>query len=101
MIPDEVLACCSRPNVHLEVMLHLMAPDTEYPYAWAMPILERLYRELGPDKLIWGSDMPAALRSCTYRQSMDYVLRHAGFMTAADLDLFCGGNLARLLNMET
>ena len=100
LIPDEVLACCRRPNVHLEVMLHLMAPDTEYPYAWAMPIMERLHRELGPDKLIWGSDMPAALRSCTYRQSMDYVLRHAGFMTAADLDLFFGGNLARLLNIE-
>jgi predicted TIM-barrel fold metal-dependent hydrolase len=99
-IPDEVFACCRRPNVHLEVMLHLMAPDTEYPYAWAMPIMERLHRELGPEKLIWGSDMPAALRSCTYRQSMDYVLRHAGFMTAADLDLFFGGNLARLLNIE-
>ena len=99
-IPEEVFACCRHRNVHLELMLHIMAADTEYPYEWALPIVERLYREMGPERLIWGSDMPAALRVCTYRQSIDYLRRHATFMTPADLELFFGGNLARLLRVE-
>ena len=99
-IPAEVLTCLKNPNMCLEVMLHLMAPDTEYPFSWAQDMLKELYDELGPEKLIWGSDMPAAERSVTYRQAMDYVRIHAEFMSKEDKSLFFGGNVARLLGLE-
>ncbi len=99
-LPPEVLACLKNPNMHLEVMLHLMAPDTEYPFAWAQTILKRLYDNLGPEKLLWGSDMPAAERSVTYRQTMDYVRLHSDFMPEDDQEKFFGGNVARLFGME-
>jgi predicted TIM-barrel fold metal-dependent hydrolase len=99
-IPQEVLACLKNPNMRLEVMLHLMAPDTAYPFPWAQKTLKLFYDELGPEKLIWGSDMPAAERSVTYRQSMDYVRLHADFMSEQDIELFFGGNAARLFNLD-
>lgn len=96
-VSDEVWRCLKNPNVHLEIMLQLMAPDTEYPFLWAQDLLKELYEELGPQKLVWGSDMPAAERMVTYRQAMDYVRLHAEFMSPADKDLFFGGNIARIL----
>lgn len=98
-IPDEVWTCLQNPNLSLEVMLHLMAPDTEYPYPWAMDILRRMYDEVGPRRLLWGSDMPAAERSGTYAQSMNYIRRYADFMSDADKALFFGGNAARLFGI--
>ncbi len=99
-IPPDVLHCLKNPNLHLEVMLHLMAPDTDYPFPWAQGMLSQLYDALGPEKLLWGSDMPAAERNITYRQAMDYVRRHAGFMGDGDKSLFFGGNVARLFGIE-
>ncbi len=99
-IPDEILTCLKNPNMCLEVMLQLMAPDTQYPFAWAQHMLKQLYDELGPQKLIWGSDMPAAERSITYRQAMDYVRVYAEFMSEEDKSLFFGGNAARLFGLD-
>ena len=99
-IPDEVLTCLKNPNISLEVMLHLMAPDTAYPFPWAQETLKLFYDELGPEKLLWGSDMPAAERNVTYRQSMDYVRLHAEFMSEQDKALFFGGNAARLFKLD-
>lgn len=98
-IPREVLDCLKNPNMHLEVMLQLMAPDTEYPFPWAYEVLRTLYDELGPAKLLWGSDMPAAERSVTYRQAMDYVRLYTEFMSEDDKALFFGGNAARLFGV--
>ena len=95
-----MLACLAHPNMHLEIMLHLMAPDTSYPFVWAQEMLQRFYDVLGPEKLLWGSDMPAAERNVTYRQAMDYVRLHAEFMPDEDKALFFGGNVARLFGVE-
>ena len=40
--------------------------------------------------------MPAAERSVTYRQAMDYVRLHAEYMSEEDKSLFFGGHAARL-----
>jgi predicted TIM-barrel fold metal-dependent hydrolase len=53
----------------------------------------------GASKLVWGSDMPNVERFCTYRQSVDYVRRHCGFLSAAEKDLVLGGNIARMLGI--
>lgn len=98
-IPKAIYECLQNTNIHLEVMLHLMAPDTEYPFVWARDILRRLYDEMGPTRLLWGSDMPACERTCTYRQSMNYIKLYCDFLSEADKDLFFGGNAARLFGL--
>ena len=44
--------------------------------------------------------MPAAERSVTYGQAMDYVRLHAEFMSDEEKSLFFGGNAARLFGLE-
>jgi len=85
--------------MHVEVMFHLMAPDTDYPFPWAQRALRELYEEVGPEKLLWGSDMPGAERSIAYKHAMDYVRLHADFMSDQDKVLFFGGNAARVLGV--
>jgi hypothetical protein len=40
--------------------------------------------------------MPNVERFCTYRQSLDYVRRHCGFLSPGEMEQFLGGNLARV-----
>lgn len=71
----------------------------EYPYREIWPLIEQLYDRYGPERLIWGSDMPNVLRFCTYRQSYAY-LQQCPFLNKQDLDLILGGNLARMFALE-
>jgi hypothetical protein len=45
--------------------------------------------------------MPNVERNCTYRQSLEYLPRIlGGVVSASDLDLILGGNLARLFDLS-
>lgn len=61
-----------------------------------VPIFEVAYsiRELGPEKVVWGTDSPF----------VDYTFEYEKMARATDSEearqLVCGGNLARLLRME-
>ncbi len=99
-VPPSFLECLKRPNLHLELMLQLMAPDTQYPWPWAQEMVKVFYDQLGPQKLLWGSDMPAAERSTSYAQAMDYIRLHCGFLTENDRQLIFGGNAARLFGID-
>jgi predicted TIM-barrel fold metal-dependent hydrolase len=72
--------------------------EHDYPYSELQPMLAMLYARFGPDRLVWGSDMPNVERNCTYRQSLDY-LRHgmAGIASESEMDGILGGNVLRLL----
>jgi predicted TIM-barrel fold metal-dependent hydrolase len=96
-IPDDLWATLREPNLTVELLFPLLHGATwEYPYREAQAIVRDLHSRLGPTKLLWGSDMPNVERSCTYRQSLDYLRRHCDFIPAADLDLILGGNADRL-----
>lgn len=99
-IPDSFLQCLKRPNMNMEVMLHLMAPDTQYPWPWAQEMLKQCYDAVGPEKLMWGSDMPAAERNYPYHQIMDYIRIHCDFLSDEDRDLILGGNAARMFGVD-
>jgi predicted TIM-barrel fold metal-dependent hydrolase len=96
-IPDDLWATLREPNLTVELLFPLLhGASWEYPYPEAQAIVRELHARLGPTKLLWGSDMPNVERSCTYRQSLDYLRRHCAFIPAADLDLIVGGNADRL-----
>jgi predicted TIM-barrel fold metal-dependent hydrolase len=96
-IRDDLWATLREPNLTVELLFPLLHGATwEYPYLEAQAIVRELHARLGPTKLLWGSDMPNVERSCTYRQSLDYLRRHCRFISAADLDLIVAGNADRL-----
>jgi predicted TIM-barrel fold metal-dependent hydrolase len=96
-VPDDLWATLREPNLTVELLFPLLhGASWEYPYREAQAIVRDLHARLGAGKLLWGSDMPNVERSCTYRQSLDYLRRHCDFIPAADMDLIVGGNADRL-----
>ena len=72
----------------------------DYPYVELRPVIRALYRQVGRERLCWGSDLPNVERNCTYRQSLDYLRRCADFIPPSDLDLILGDNLTRLFGLR-
>ena len=107
VIPEKVWDIWGKPNVHLEVLFPIQvsyprpgANQWDYPYPQVRPIIKELYKKLGPEKLLWGSDMPNVERNCTYKQSLDYLVRYCDFVPSNHMDLIIGGNAARLLKLK-
>ncbi len=47
--------------------------------------------------MVWGSDYPACTPHISYRQSLEVLREHAGFIAPADLPLVLGGTMSALL----
>jgi predicted TIM-barrel fold metal-dependent hydrolase len=99
-LPEPVARTLGRPNLRLEVCFPIVwGGRWDYPYPEAQVLIRGLRDRFGAEKLVWGSDMPNVERFCTYRQCRDYVLRHCDFLTAREVDLVMGGNVADLCRL--
>jgi predicted TIM-barrel fold metal-dependent hydrolase len=95
-----VLANGDLPNVFVKVsgFQYVAKQDWDFPYADAQEtVFQPLLAAYGAERLIWGSDFPAARASLTYRQSLEVIRTHASGVDSTDLDRVLGGNLERLL----
>jgi predicted TIM-barrel fold metal-dependent hydrolase len=88
-------------RIHLEVSFPVRIGDIwDYPYRETCPMLEAMVRNIGADRLVWGTDMPYQNRFCTYRQSRDYIEKYApAFLDASQIADIMGGTAARLLGL--
>ena len=99
--PDEVVRAYSRDNLMIEVMFPITWGGVwDYPYPEAQALIREMRDRWGAEKLVWGSDMPNVERFCTYKQCVDYVRKHCGFLTAAEKDRILGGNMADLFGLK-
>lgn len=99
-LPDEVERVYRRDNLLIEVMYPISWGGVwDYPYPEAQSLIRDLRDSFGAEKLIWGSDMPNVERFCTYKQSVDYVRRYCGFLTASEKDRILGGNVAEMIGL--
>ena len=55
-VPQEILTLLKLPNWHMELMLHLMNPDAEFPphNPELHQVVRTLTEEVGVDRLMWG-----------------------------------------------
>lgn len=89
---DQVLLA-RHPHVWLDLAaLPGYLEGEEYPYPTASRYVERAVSLVGAEKIMWGTDVPGLLVHATYRQLLDMVRRHCGFLSPADLDRVLGGN---------
>jgi predicted TIM-barrel fold metal-dependent hydrolase len=99
--PDEVLAAYRHPNLMIEVMFPITwGGKWDYPYPEAQVLFRHMRDLFGAGKLVWGSDAPNVERFCTYKQSLDYVRRHATFLAGSEMDAILGGNVDALLGIS-
>ena len=98
-IPPVLAETLSSATVLLEMAYPIShGLEFEYPYPELATYVRQLRDEVGPDRLVWGSDMPNVLRFCTYRQSFEY-LRHCD-LGENDLSAILGDNLAELFGLS-
>ncbi len=99
-IPAQVEAVYKRDEFLIEIMFPITwGGRWDYPYKEAWPLIRDLRDRFGAEKLIWGSDMPNVERFCTYKQSLDYVLRYCDFLTASDMERIMGRNCVQLYDI--
>jgi predicted TIM-barrel fold metal-dependent hydrolase len=99
-MPDSLSQLLSKPNVLLELLYAIdWGGVYDYPFAEVRPQIKELYRRLGASRLVWGSDMPAVERVCTYSQSLEYLRKYCDFIPSSDMDLILGGNLASVFGL--
>jgi predicted TIM-barrel fold metal-dependent hydrolase len=98
-MPPPLAELLDRDQFLVELLYPIhWARTHEYPFPELRPTLETLYRRMGAERLIWGSDMPNVERNCTYRQSLHYLRVIAeGWLPDADLERILGLNVLELL----
>jgi predicted TIM-barrel fold metal-dependent hydrolase len=83
--PAEVVDVLDGGPVWTEVLYPIAwGGRMAYPYARAQDHFRQTYDRFGPQKLVWGSDMPNVGRYCTYRHALGYVWDFADFLTPED-----------------
>jgi predicted TIM-barrel fold metal-dependent hydrolase len=81
---DAVEAARDNPNLYLGTTISAFEPST----------IERAIRELGPERVVYGSNWPNV-----YSDLAVEAIRRAKFGREAE-ELILGGNLARILNLD-
>jgi predicted TIM-barrel fold metal-dependent hydrolase len=100
-IPGEIWSALRQPNMYLELLFpNEMGVQWDYPFKLAHDAIRQLYRELGPRKLVLGSDMPAVEGRCTYRQTINYLRNYCDFISPNDMKLILGENALRLFRFK-
>lgn len=100
-LPPEMWEPFADSHICLEVGFPFRIGDLfDYPYAECRPVIEAMVRHIGPDRLLWGTDMPFQNRFCTYRQSRHYIEKYCqNFISTEDLAKIMGGTAARILGL--
>ncbi len=99
-LPDRIWEPFQNPNLHLEVSFPIRIGDWwDYPWRETWPTMEAMVRNVGSDRLLWGTDMPFQNRFCTYRQSREYIEKYLDFLGPDDLRMIMSGTAARLLGI--
>lgn len=83
--PPEVAALLDAYPVYSEVLYPIAwGGKMDYPYMRARHHIRQVYDRFGPDRLVWGSDMPNVGRYCTYKQALTYVWDYCDFLSPTD-----------------
>lgn len=99
--PEEVLEIYRRSNLSIEIMFPISwGGKWDYPYPEAQRLVRGMHHLFGAEKLVWGSDMPNVERFCTYKQSLDYVLRYCDFLNGREMDRILGANAAEIMGLS-
>ena len=96
--PDDIWAPFDNPNLHLQLMFPIgLGAVWEYPMREIRPTLQECVERIGSDRLMWGTDMPIVMRFWTYRQNIDFFVKHCSFLSDQDMQAIMGGTMARII----
>lgn len=96
---EALIALAELPNIGVKISgFNYNASDYwDFPYPQAQAIFRAIVDGFGSSRLYWGSDFPASRDQLTYRQAIETVRSHSGFLTPGQLAGIMGDNLAALV----
>jgi predicted TIM-barrel fold metal-dependent hydrolase len=81
------------PNLWFDLAaLPSYSATEDYPYPTARKYIQRAVEMVGPEKIMWGTDVPGLLTYATYQQLLNLVTRTCDFLSESDLEKVVGGN---------
>lgn len=90
-----------RENIYLGCYF-LMPPGhevEEYPFPTSLKWLKMVVKRVGVEKLTWASDYPFSENHAKYVQMIDWIRRHADFLSEEERAMVLGGNAKRYLRL--
>ncbi len=93
----EVLRLGELPNIWMKVSYFPEAAvgSETYPYPKSQEHFRQLYEHIGADRMVWGSNFPPVMRSCSYKQSLDFIKDECQFLSLAEKDAILGPNFLK------
>lgn len=93
-----LLEAVSLPNVFVKASGFFAAADTNWDFRCPriLGFISRLLKDLGPDRVMWGSDWPPSALYMTYRQHLEVVRTFTPELDGQGLALVLGENAARV-----
>ena len=70
--------------------------DGEYPYKRSQEIVKSVKETCGMDKIMWGTDFPTHIKYSTYKQYLDFIIRHCDFLNDKELEMVLGTNAMKV-----
>jgi predicted TIM-barrel fold metal-dependent hydrolase len=58
--------------------------DEDYPYLRMQKVIEVACDKAGVNRIMWGSDYPSVLMSCTYKQNIQIITKYCDFLSNTD-----------------
>jgi predicted TIM-barrel fold metal-dependent hydrolase len=85
-----------KKNVYLGIASLAAGLRESWPYSRSLELLKEGVDLVGPEKILWGSDIPGNLKFHTYAQMLAFVSESADFLTGDEKDLILGLNALRV-----
>ena len=97
----EQVSLAQMPNVWMDTAALPAYLDQEgYPYPSARRYLRMAVDIVGPDKILWGTDVPGLLTVATYKQLVAAGRAHIDFLSQEDQAKIMGGNALRVYGAQ-
>ncbi len=85
----------NNSNVYIDTSTVPVYFDEEYPFPSSVKVIEKCYRTVGAEKMMWGSDYPGMLNHATIRQLINLTATQCA-IPENDLKLIMGENADRM-----
>lgn len=74
--------------------------EEEYPYPRMQEVIKVACERAGSDTIMWGSDYPSVLVSCTYKQTIKIVTEHCDFLSKSEKSKIMSENASNFFIFE-
>jgi predicted TIM-barrel fold metal-dependent hydrolase len=101
-IPNEVNRLMKDFKVYLEIAYPISIGKTSaYPFQMAQRLTKEIYDAFGPERLVWGSDIPNVERYCTYAQSLKFFTENCDFVSEKDRERILAQNVLDIFGLKS